>query len=324
MLMSPRPSPVTVSRLGFGAAPLAKLFSPVSEAEAHATIQAALAAGLTFIDTAPFYGTGLSEKRVGAAIRGLPRDQIVIETKVGRLVTVEDLPADRWDEGIVFDYTRDGVRRSLDDSLRRLNTDYVDILLVHDPDLNPDNYRTALDEAFPTLADLRRQGVIKALGAGMNQWEMLWEFARYADPDCFLLAGRYTLLEQTSLDFLTMCQSRDIQIWLGGVFNSGILARGAGPDAKYNYQTAPPEVQARVQRLTTICERHGVPLKTAALHFAAAHPAVKCLILGMESPAEVADNLASWNTPVPLNLWADLQAHGLLADGAPLPTRELP
>jgi len=300
------------------------MYTPISEPQARATIQAALAAGLTFIDTAPYYGTGLSEKRVGAALAGVPRDQIVLETKVGRLVTVEDLPPARWDDGIVFDYSRDGVRRSLDDSLKRLNVDYVDILLVHDPDLNPESYRAAVDEAFPALADLRSQGVIKAIGAGMNQWEMLEQFARHADPDCFLLAGRYTLLEQTSLSFLSMCQSRGIQVWLGGVFNSGILARGAGPEAKYNYQDAPTVIQAKVQRLARVCARHGVALKTAALHFAAAHPAVKSLILGMETPDEVADNLAAWRTPVPLALWADLQAEGLLVEGSPVPTQELP
>jgi D-threo-aldose 1-dehydrogenase len=224
----------------------------------------------------------------------------------------------------VFDYSRDGVRRSLDDSLKRLNVDYVDILLVHDPDLNPESYRAAVDQAFPALADLRSQGVIKAIGAGMNQWEMLEQFARHADPDCFLLAGRYTLLEQTSLGFLSMCQSRGIQIWLGGVFNSGILARGAGPEAKYNYQNASPVIQAKVQRLAEVCARHGVALKTAALHFAAAHPAVKSLILGMETPDEVADNVAAWLTPVPLALWAELQAEGLLVEGSPVPTQELP
>ena len=317
-------SPLTVPLLGLGSAPIGKMYAPISEPQARATIQAALAAGLTFIDTAPYYGTGLSEKRVGAALAGVPRDQVVLETKVGRLVTVEDLPPTRWDEGIVFDYSRDGVRRSLDDSLKRLNVDYVDILLVHDPDLNPESYHAAVDEAFPALADLRRQGVIKAIGAGMNQWEMLEQFARHADPDCFLLAGRYTLLEQTSLSFLSMCQSRGIQVWLGGVFNSGILARGAGPDAKYNYQTASPVIQAKVQRLALVCERHGVLLKTAALHFAAAHPAVKSLILGMETPDEVADNLAAWRTPVPLALWAELQAEGLLVEGSPVPTQERP
>jgi len=323
MSTSPRPAPITVSRLGLGTAPLAKMYAPISEAQAAATIQTALAGGLAFFDSAPYYGTGLGEKRLGAALAGVPRDQYVLETKIGRLVTIEDLPPDRWDEGIVFDYSRDGVRRSLDDSLKRLNVDYVDILLVHDPDIQADSYRAAVDEAFPALADLRSQGVIKSIGAGMNQWEMLSDFARHADPDCFLLAGRYTLLEQTSLDFLAMCQARGIQVFLGGVFNSGILARGAGPGAKYNYADAPPDVQAKVRRLEAACSRHAVDLKTAALHFAAAHPAVKSLILGMESPAEVAENLAAWRTPVPAALWADLQAEGLLAEGAPIPAQAL-
>jgi D-threo-aldose 1-dehydrogenase len=316
---SPRPPAITVSRLGFGSAPIGKLYEPISEPQAIETIQAAYAAGLRFFDTAPLYGTGLSERRLGLALAGVPRDSYVLETKVGRLVTAEGLPPGQWDDGIRFDFSRDGVRRSLDESLARLGLDHVDILLIHDPDLHTEHYQQVLDEGFPALADLRAQGVVKAIGAGMNQWEMPAKFAQYADPDCFLLAGRYTLLEQTSLEFLELCRSRGIQIWLGGVFNSGILARGPGAGAKYQYADAPETIQARVRQLQAVCDRHQVTLKAAALHFAAAHPAVQSLILGMESPAEVADNLQSWNTPVPAALWHDLRAEGLIEASAPLP-----
>jgi D-threo-aldose 1-dehydrogenase len=316
---SPRPPAITVSRLGFGTAPIGKLFEPISEQQAIETIQAAYAAGLRFFDTAPLYGTGLSEQRVGLALAGVPRDSFVLETKVGRLVTGRDQPIGQWEKGIRFDFSRDGVRRSLDESLQRLKLDHVDIALIHDPDLSPEHYQQVIDHAFPALAELREQGVVKAIGAGMNQWEMPAKFVQYADPDCFLLAGRYTLLEQTSLEFLELCRSKGIQIWLGGVFNSGILARGAGPGAKYQYAEAPEHIQAKVRRLQAVCDQHQVSLKVAALHFAAAHPAVKSLILGMESPAEVADNVQSWNAAVPAALWQDLRAQGLIEAGAPLP-----
>jgi D-threo-aldose 1-dehydrogenase len=313
---SPRRLPLTVPRLGLGTAPLANMYALIPEDQAQATIQAALQAGLAFFDTAPLYGTGLAEKRLGAALDGVPRDRYVLETKVGRLLSVEDLPGGQWHQSCAFDYSRDGVRRSLESSLRRLRVEAVDLALLHDPD---DHYQQALDEGFPALAELRSQGVVKGIGAGMNQWEMLADFVRYADPDCFLLAGRYTLLEQTSLDFLALCRSRGIGVFLGGVFNSGILARGAGPGAPYNYAEAPPAVQDKVRRLEAVCARHAVPLRTAALHFAAAHPAVTSLILGMESPAEVGQNLAAWQTPPPAALWADLRGEGLLAEGAPVP-----
>jgi D-threo-aldose 1-dehydrogenase len=309
---APRRPAVIVPRVGMGTAPLTR----ATEAQAVASIQAALEAGLNYFDSAPYYGVGLAEKYLGAALKGVPRERYVLQTKVGRLLTADGPPPGGWDNAIVFDFSRDGVRRSLESSLKRLGVDAVDTLLVHDPD---NHYRQAVDEAFPALADLRAQGVIRAIGAGMNQWEMLADFVRHADPDCFLLAGRYTLLEQTSLDFLALCQSRGIQVYLGGVFNSGILARGAGAGATYNYHAAPPAVEARVRRLEAVCARHGVPLKTAALHFPTAHPAIAALILGVESPAEVAENVAAWQSPPPAALWADLRAEGLLAEGAPVP-----
>jgi D-threo-aldose 1-dehydrogenase len=302
-----------VSRLGVGSAPIGNLRQPVPEAQAVEMIQHSLEQGMNFFDTAPLYGSGIAERFLGQALKGIPRDQYVIQTKVGRLV--------REDGSIYFDFSRDGVLRSLEESLQRLGLDSVDCLLVHDPDAASveDGYRQALDEAFPTLADLRSQGVIKALGAGMNQWEMEWDFARNFDVNCFLLAGRYTLLEQTSLDFLQYCQEHNIGIFLGGVYNSGILATGPRQGAQYQYADAPPHVLEKAQQLENVCRRHNVPLRIAAMHFARAHPAVTALIIGSISRAEAQDNRDAWNAHVPDALWHDLREEGLVEAGAPLP-----
>jgi D-threo-aldose 1-dehydrogenase len=301
-------APLTVSRIGVGAAPLANLYDELTDEQATLTIHAALDHGITLFDTAPLYGSGLSERRLGQALSGLPRESFVISTKVGRLV--------QSDGTVVFDFSRDGVLRSLEASLERLQLSSIDIALVHDPD---DQYRMALEGAFPILSDLRAEGVIKAIGAGMNQWRMLADFAHYADPDCFLLAGRYTLLEQGALEFLSLCQEHQIGVFLGGVYNSGILATGPQPGAKYNYKDAPITVLERVQRIQTICERYGVPLRVAATQFPLAHPAVTALILGVQSPQEVADNLAALRQPIPLALWQELRADDLIAEDAPTP-----
>jgi D-threo-aldose 1-dehydrogenase len=288
---------------------LSGLYAPVPEADALATIHYALEQGLNFFDTAPLYGAGQSERYLGQALAGTPRDSFVLATKVGRLVTAEG--------DVVFDFSRDGVRRSLDESLQRLQMDQVDILHIHDPD---NHYPQALDEAFPALAELRRQGVIKAIGAGMNQWRMLADFARQADFDCFLLAGRYTLQEQTALPFLELCQAKGISLILGGVFNSGILATGPQPGAKYNYTDAPPTILEKVRRLESICAQYQVPLNAAALQFALAHPAVTAAVIGARSVAELSANLQARRRPIPADLWADLRAAGLIESAAPLPS----
>jgi len=297
-----------VPRFGLGTAPIGNLYAPLPEDQAVETIRYAFKHGINFVDTAPLYGAGLSERRIAAAVAGIPRDQYVLSTKVGRLV--------QPDGRVTFNYSRDEVRRSIEASLERLKLDRIDILLIHDPD---NHYQIALNEAFPTLADLRSQGVIQAVGAGMNQWQMEMEFARNADFDCFLLAGRYTLLEQTSLEFLAFCQSRQISIFLGGVYNSGILATGPQPGAKYNYADAPPHILEKAGRLKTICDRYNVPLNVAALQFPLAHPAVTSILVGAISPAEVEANLKALQTPIPAELWADMQTEGLLAAGTPLP-----
>jgi D-threo-aldose 1-dehydrogenase len=281
----------------------------VAEADAIATVQTAYGNGVRLFDTAPLYGLGVSEERVGKALAGLPRSSYVISTKIGRV-----LHEDR--SGFVYDYSRDGVLRSLDGTLKRLQMDHVDILHIHDPD---DHQHEALATAFPTLAELRSQGVIKAIGAGMNQWQALEYFARHADFDVFLLAGRYTLLEQTSLDFLRLCREKGIGIFLGGVYNSGILATGPGPGAKYNYREAPAEISQKAAAIRAVTDRFGIPLNVAALHFARAHPAVTSLVVGAVSPAEVETNLRSLATPVPTALWQELRSLGLIEASAPVP-----
>jgi D-threo-aldose 1-dehydrogenase len=300
---------ITVSRMGFGSAPIGNS-QHVSVEQAVATIHYALENGITLFDTAPLYGAGRAEEILGVALSGVPRSEFVLSTKVGRIL-------DETNRTLTFDYSRDGVMRSLESSLKRLKLDQVDLLLIHDPDDYPEQ---ALSEAYPTLAELRSQGVIRAVGAGMNQWQALSRFAQEADFDCFLLAGRYTLLEQTSLDFLELCRSKGIGIMLGGVFNSGVLAMGPVPGATYNYRAAPPEILEKTAAIAAICDKHGVKLNAAALQFAQAHPAVSTLVIGAISPDEVAANLAARQTPIPAALWAELVEAGLVLPEAPLPS----
>lgn len=296
-----------VPQLGMGTAPIGNLYNPISDEQAFGAVQRSYENGIRFFDTAPLYGTGEAERRLGEALQGIPRDEVIIQTKVGRIV--------RPDRSIYFDYSRDGVMKSIEDSLKRLGMDRVDILLVHDPDVENEevHFRQSLDEAFPTLIDLRAQGVISAVGAGMNQWQMEWEFAKNADVNCFLLAGRYTILEQTSLDFLQWCTENNVSIFLGGIYNSGILVTGPVPGAKYNYEDAPAEILAKVERIKNVTDRHGVPLHVAAQHFARAHPAVSSLIIGSANAAEADDNRASWDMETPASMWQELYNAGLLA-----------
>ncbi|HWQ15840.1 MAG TPA: aldo/keto reductase [Roseiflexaceae bacterium] len=299
---------LAVTRLGLGTAPIGNLYAPVTDEQAVAVVHAALESGVRFFDTAPLYGDGASERRLGLALRGVPRAGVVISTKVGR----SGIP-NQWSR---YDFSRDAVLRSFEASLTRLGTDYVDILHIHDPD---DHERQALEEAFPTLAELRAQGAIRAIGAGMNQWQMLARFARAADFDCFLLAGRYTLLEQGALEFLALCRERGIGVLLGGVFNSGILATGPRAGAKYNYADAPPDVLERAGTIAAACERHGAPLATAAVQFVLAHPAVTTAVIGAVSPEEVRANVRAASAPVPAALWDELRAAGLIPPDAPTP-----
>jgi len=302
-------NPLEVPIFGLGTAPIGNLFRNIPEATAIETIQYAYEQNIRLFDSAPLYGNGRSEELVGKALKGLPRDSFIISTKVGRVLN--DDRSD-WE----FDFSYDGVMRSFESSLQRLDVDHVEIIHIHDPD---DHQAEALETAFPTLADLREQGVIKAIGSGMNQWQMLDHFARNADFDLFLLAGRYTLLEQTSLDFLDYCRENGIGIFLGGVYNSGILATGPKEDAKYNYQNAPEDVIEKARKMQDVCQRHNVPLNVAAIQFPTANPAVTSLVVGAEKPSEVEANLEARQEPIPQELWEDLRKEGLIEQTAPTP-----
>src|SRR6266545_1032239 len=277
-----------MTSLGFGAAVIAGLHRRVDEETALDAVNTAWELGIRYYDTAPHYGLGLSERRLGKALAARPRDAYTISTKVGRrLVPSPELAGQRDTEGFdvpadfqrEWDFSADGVHRSLESSLDRLGTDRVDTLFMHDPD---DHWEQAVGEAYPALHELRAQGVVKSIGAGMNQWEMLERFVRETEVDTLMLAGRYTLLEQTALDsFLPRCVERKVSIMAAGVFNSGLLAVDRPPaTANYNYETTPSELHARALRIGEVCARHGVSLPQAAMAFAAAHPAVASVVIG--------------------------------------------
>ncbi|MER5419648.1 aldo/keto reductase [Streptosporangium roseum] len=310
---------LSVSEYGFGAAPIGNLFTAVSDAEAGAAVDAAYDAGFRLFDTAPHYGLGLSERRLGSALAGRPRDSYTLSTKVGRLLVPAptDGPAGRDDQGFdvpadlrrVWDFSRDGVRRSLEESLLRLGLDAVDIVLIHDPD---DHWEQAVSEAYPALAELRDQGVVKAVGVGMNQSEMLARFVRETGVDMVMLAGRHTLLDQSGEEeLLPLCQERGVSVVAAGVFNSGLLATH-DPAGTYDYAPAPAPLLARARRIAAVCESHGVTLPQAALAFPLRHPAVASVVVGARSAAEVARNAALTARPVPEALWAELAAEDLI------------
>lgn len=324
------------TEMGFGTAPLGNLYSAIDEATAQATLQAAWDAGCRYFDTAPLYGLGLAETRLNHFLRGRPRDDYVLSTKIGRVLRVcppeartgigkfFDTPARRE----VFDYTHDGVMRSFEASLERLGVDRIDILYAHDLDIFTHGSKAAsdrciaelMDSGYAALARLRDEGVIRAFGAGVNEWEVCQTLAGRGDFDLFLLAGRYTLLEQEALEtFLPLCEARGIGIVLGGPYNSGILATGPIPGAFYNYDPAPEAVRARVAAIGAVCAAHGVKLIEAALQFPLTHPAVVTVIPGGKAAAEVRANRAHLDAPIPPALWADLKAQGLLRADAPTP-----
>ena len=313
---------VTVTRLGLGTAPLGGLFQPVAEDDALGAFEAAWNLGLRFFDTAPLYGYTLGELRTGKALRDRPRSEYALATKVGRLLRA-DAPPEPGQTYFgtpalnpVFDFSYDGVMRSVDESRERLGIERLDVLHIHDPD---DHFDAALQGAYRALDHLRTAGEIGAVGAGMNQAEMLTEFARRADFDCFLLAGRYTLLDQVALkELLPVCLERGTTIIAGGVLNSGILG-DPRPGSKYNYVNAPPEIIERAKRLRAVCERHGVPLRAAALQFPLAHPAVSCVVVGCITSAEMQDSVRMFETEIPSEVWADLKAERLLPEEAPTP-----
>ena len=315
-------TPLEVTRFGLGTAPLAGLYEAVAEDQAVSVISHAWSKGIRHFDTAPLYGHGLAELRLGKALHDQPRSEFVLASKVGRLLRAEAPPEPgqsfRGTPPVnpMFDFSYDGVMRSVHESLERLCLDRIDILHIHDPD---DHYDQALQGGYKALDQLRSEGVIRAVGAGMNQAEMLARFAREGNFDCFLLAGRYTLLDQVALDeLLPLCVERGIAIIAGGVYNSGILA-DPKPGARYNYVTAPAPLLQRAQKIRSVCGRHGVPLKAAAVQFPLGHPAVSCVVVGCRSAAHLDESLEMFEMAIPPALWQELKSEGLLPENAPTP-----
>jgi D-threo-aldose 1-dehydrogenase len=334
---APSGADLSFTELGFGSAPLGNLYRAHSNKDAEATLEAAWKAGIRYFDTAPLYGLGLSETRLNHFLRGKKRSDYIISTKVGRLLDV-CAPSERTGIGKFFDtpsrrekfdYSYDGFMRSFEFSYERLGLDTIDILLVHDCDIFTHGSKAASDEHINTviksglkaLQKLRDEKVIKAFGAGVNEWQVCQTLAERADFDLFLLAGRYTLLEQTeSLNsFLPLCEKRGIGIILGGPYNSGILATGPKKGAFYNYDPAPKAVLQRVAKIEAVCKANKVKLPQAALRFPLTHPAVVSVVPGAVSPKEVALNVKTMGARIPKSVWKQLKAEGLVDPRAPTP-----
>ncbi|MDJ0824318.1 MAG: aldo/keto reductase [Rhodobacter sp.] len=322
-----------VSAFGFGTAPVGNIFREIDEETSDAMFQTSWDAGVRYYDTAPMYGHGLSELRTGHSLRWKNRDDFVLSSKVGRVLKParkDDIEYFPWTNAgrftMQFDYSYDGTMRSFEDSLQRLNLERMDIVFIHDIDVftrgdeQPEVFRQAMDTCYKALDDLRSQGVVKAIGVGVNEWEVCHEALKQRDFDCFLLAGRYTLLEQESLnEFLPLCEERGAAVVVGGGFNSGILATGAVEGAKYNYAPAPDDIMDKVKKIEAVCAEHDVPLPAAALQFVVAHPAIPSFIAGTRTVDQLKKNLAWFSHPIPSAFWADLKAKGLLREDAPTP-----
>ena len=325
---------VQVTEYGFGGAPLGNLYAPIAEDEARGLLTDAWGAGFRYFDTAPYYGFGLSERRFGDALRALPWQEAVVSTKVGRLIRPDRGPNPDREKFIDaapfrsdYDYSYDGVMRSHEDSLQRLGVDRVDILFLHDigpvthgAAAHPALFRQAMEGGYRALDELRRNGDVKAIGLGVNEWQVCEEAMDHGRWDVFLLAGRYTLLEQTALDsFLPRCQRENASIVIGGPFNSGILATGPVAGATYDYEPAPAAILERVRRIESVCKAHDVPLAAAALRFPLTHPSVAAVIPGMSARNHLQRNLQLIGQTIPAGLWSDLKSEGLLRADAPVP-----
>ncbi len=327
---------ISFSELGFGSAPLGNMHRVLREEDSRETVQAALDSGVTYFDTAPQYGHGLSEMRVGAVLKDQPRNDVLLSTKIGRLL--KPCTADEVDSGIFidvphvnieFDYSYDGVMQSLEDSRERLGMDRIDIVYIHDVDvfthgsLEASERRIAevMNGGYQALDEMRKAGTVRAIGAGVNNWETCQRLTELGQFDCFLLAGRYTLLEQDALNtFLPICDRDGIGIILGGPYNSGVLATGPIDGATYNYEPASPEILARVGKIEAICAAHETTLADAALRFPLCHPSVVSVIPGGQTVDEVLRNRQMMDTEIPVSLWSDLKSEGLLHPDAPVPS----
>jgi D-threo-aldose 1-dehydrogenase len=327
---------LTFTELGFGTAPLGNLYKAISDEEAHQVLESAWDAGVRYFDTAPLYGLGLSETRLNRFLRGKPRDSYVLSTKIGRYFNVTTPEKrdglDKWfdvpSRNEVYDYTYDGVMRSVEFSLERLGIDRIDILFAHDLDIFNHGSQEALDAkisqlmndgGYKALSEMREQGVIKAFGGGVNEWQSCQTLTEQGDFDLFLLAGRYTLLEQEALEtFLPLAEARGIGLVIGGPYNSGVLATGPKPGAFYNYDPASQAILDRVARIEAVCERHSVRLVDAAFQFPLRHPTTVSVIPGGQGLAEMESNVAAAQAEIPAALWADLKADGLMRQDAPV------
>jgi D-threo-aldose 1-dehydrogenase len=332
---APSGATLRFSELGFGSAPVGNLYKALSNAEAEATLEAAWAAGIRYFDTAPLYGLGLSETRLNHFLYGRKRDGYLLSSKVGRTMHVCK-PGERTAIGKFFktpsrreqyDYSHDGIMRSFEASLERLGADRIDILLVHDLDVfthksaaKRDAYLNVLmTDGYRALRRLRDEKAVAVIGGGINEWQVCEMMLERGDFDVFLLAGRYTLLEQDALTtFLPLCEQRGVGIILGGPYNSGILATGAVKGATYDYDLAPKPILDRVDAIHAVCRKHKVKLPEAALRFPLHHPTVVSVVPGAASPAQVKLNLATLSKRLPANLWRDLKSEGLLHPAAPI------
>lgn len=309
---------VELTLLGFGGSQVGNLHRPVPEDDAARAIAAAWTLGIRYFDTAPLYSRGLGEQRMGRALRDHPRNAYVLSTKVGRLVTAD---------GIEYDYSYDAALRSIEESLERLGITRIDVALIHDidpfnhgPQAQRRRFREAMQGAYPALSRLRSEGVLRAVGVGVNSWRVCQAAAEAGDFDCFLLAGRYTLLEQEPhTSFLPLCERRGIGVILGAPYNSGILARGVAPGAQHNYMEPSREVIDRVRRLEVVCARHGVSLGAAALQFPLAHPAVVSVLPGPRTAGQVETSARWLEEAIPDDLWRELKRERLLEAAAPTP-----
>jgi D-threo-aldose 1-dehydrogenase len=322
-----------VTAFSFGTAPVGNFLKPVSETESQAMFETAWDAGVRLYDTAPMYGHGLSELRTGHYLRWKPRDEYVLASKVGRVLkpakreTIDFAPwADAAAFTMHFDYSYDGTMRAFEDSLQRLGLERMDLCFIHDIDRftrgdeQPEVFKRAMDGCWRALEKLRDENVVRAIGVGVNEWEVCHEALKQRDFDGFLLAGRYTLLEQEALNgFLPLCQERGAAVLVGGGFNSGILATGARPGAKYNYSPAPATVLEKVARIEKVCAEYRVPLPAAALQFVTAHPAIPSFIAGTRSVEQLKQNLDWFSHLIPAAFWIELKRQGLLRDDAPTP-----
>lgn len=326
-------STLEVTAFSFGAAPVGNFLRKISESESDAMFQAAWDAGVRYYDTAPSYGHGLSELRTGQSLRWKNRDDFVLSSKVGRVLKAArraDIDFTPWVDAapftLHFDYSYDGTMRAFEDSLQRLALERMDICFIHDIDVftrgaeQPAVFAQAMDGCWRALEKLRNEGSVKAIGVGVNEWQVCHDALKLRDFDCFLLAGRYTLLEQDALEeFLPLCEKRGAAVVVGGGFNSGILATGAKPGAKYNYSPAPAPIMERTAKIEAVCAEYGVPLPAAALQFVVAHPAISSFISGTRTVEQLRQNLAWFTFRIPPAFWSDLKKKGLLREDAPTP-----